>query len=308
MRKTVLNMVYELAKTDKRVFFIGSDLAFGVLDEFKKYYPDRFFMEGICEQAIIGMAAGLAMEGKIPYVNTITSFITRRAYEQVALDLCLHNLNVRLIGNGGGFVYAPLGPTHQTIEDFAIMRALPNMTVIAVADAEEMKRMMRETLNWKGPIYIRLAKGYDPVVTSSNEKFKIGKAVHVRDGKDALILTTGITLKFAIEAAVKLKEDGIDAAILHIPTIKPFDSEIVYDYINKVKAVVTIEEHSIIGGLGGTVSELMAEGGFVGLKRLKRLGVPDCFSDKYGSQSFLLDYYGISTAAIVTNIKSMLGK
>ena len=254
MRKTALDMVFELAKADPRVFFIGSDLGYGVLSQFKEHFPGRFLMEGICEQAVIGLAAGLALEGKMPYVNTIASFIVRRAFEQVALDLCLHKLNVRLIGNGGGFVYAPLGPTHQTVEDLATMRAIPGMTVIAVADAWEMQLMMQETLTWEGPIYIRLAKGNDPVVTRDFKKFHIGKAVRLKDGNDVLILTTGITLRLALEAAGLLAASGIEAAILHMPTIKPFDSDTALEQIDRVKAVITVEEHSVIGGLGGAAS------------------------------------------------------
>src|SRR5579885_1159161 len=166
MRATCLNMVHDLAKRDKRVLFIGSDLSPGLLADMRREMPERWYMEGITEANVIGMAAGLAMEGYIPFVNTIATFITRRCYEQVAVDLCLHNLPVRLIGNGGGLVYAPLGPTHLAIEDIAIMRALPNMTIVSVCDAEEMKRFMDQTLDWPGPIYIRLAKGYtDPVIS-----------------------------------------------------------------------------------------------------------------------------------------------
>ncbi len=157
MRQTCLNMVYELAKEDPRIFFIGSDLGLGTLGQFKNEMPERFFMEGVCEANIIGMAAGLALEGKIPYVNTIATFLTRRCFEQIVLDLCLHNVNVRLIGNGGGLVYAPLGPTHHAIEDLAILRVIPNMTVVAPADADEMRRLMPLSVNRRGPIYIRLA-------------------------------------------------------------------------------------------------------------------------------------------------------
>src|SRR6266705_2239124 len=142
MRKTSLDMVYELARKDKRVFFIGSDLGIGTLKQFKEEMPERFFMEGVSEANIVGMAAGLALEGKIVYINTIATFLTRRCFEQVALDLCLHKANVRLIANGGGVVYAPLGPTHEAIEDIAIFRALPNMTIIAPGDANEMRRFM----------------------------------------------------------------------------------------------------------------------------------------------------------------------
>src|SRR5215472_4429142 len=166
MRKTCLDVVYELAKNDPRIFFIGSDLGIGTLKQFKAEMPERFFMEGVSEANLIGMAAGLALEGKIVYANTIATFITRRCFEQVALDLCLHNVKVRLIGNGGGVVYAPLGPTHLAIEDIAIFRSLPRMTILVPADANEMRRMMPLTVDYPGPIYIRLAKGGDPIVTN----------------------------------------------------------------------------------------------------------------------------------------------
>src|SRR3984957_19248014 len=181
MRATCLNMVYELAKRDERPLFIGSDLSPGLLDEMRQKMPDRWYMEGITEANVIGMAAGLAMEGYMPFVNTIATFITRRCYEQVAIDLCLHNLPVRLIGNGGGLVYAPLGPTHLAIEDIAIMRALPHMTDVAVCDADEMTRFMDRTLDWLNPIYIRLAKGFDPIVSRPELEFKIGKAIVMRE-------------------------------------------------------------------------------------------------------------------------------
>ena len=172
MRKTCLDMVYELAKRDDRVLFVGSDLAPDLLTQMKTEMPDRFFMEGIAEANVFGMSAGLAMEGYIPFVNTIGTFIYRRAFEQITVDICLHNLPVRMIGNGGGYVYAPLGPTHQATEDIACMRALPNMTVVAVCDAEEMRRFMDCSLDWPQPIYIRLGKGGEQIVDGSQTTFK----------------------------------------------------------------------------------------------------------------------------------------
>src|SRR5579864_8341267 len=177
MRPACIDMVFELAKRDPRVAYIGSDLSPDLTERMNKEMPGRAFMEGVSEQHVVGMAAGLAMEGFIPFVHTIATFITRRCFEQVAVDLCLHNLPVRLIANGGGMVYAPLGPTHLAIEDMAILRALPNMTVVAPVDAEEMKRFVPQTLDWPGPIYIRLAKGGDPVVSRAEDKFTIGKAI-----------------------------------------------------------------------------------------------------------------------------------
>src|SRR5208282_2469577 len=203
MRATCLNMVYDLAKRDNRVLFIGSDLSPGLLAGMQKEMPERYFMEGIAEANVIGMAAGMAMEGLLPYVNTIATFITRRCYEQVAIDLCLHDLPVRLIGNGGGYVYAPLGPTHEAIEDIAIMRALPNMTVVAPSDAEEMKRFMAVTPEWPHPIYIRLAKGGDEVISKPEHGFAIGQAIVLREasggsGKPVLIVGTGVATTQAL--------------------------------------------------------------------------------------------------------------
>ncbi|MFC1825716.1 transketolase family protein [Thermodesulfobacteriota bacterium] len=305
MRKTCLNMVYELAKKDERIIFIGSDLGAGTLDKFRKEIPERFFMEGISEANIIGIAAGLAMEGKIPYVNTIASFITRRCFEQVVLDICLHNVNVRLIGNGGGLVYAPLGPTHEAIEDLAIMRAIPNMTVVAPADANEMRKLMIQTAKYEGPIYIRLAKGYDPIVTTDDAQFEIGKAILMRIGSDAIVITTGITLKNGLDAAAYLGEQGFDVAVLHVPTIKPLDSEAILKYIADIPIIVTIEEHSKIGGLGSAVAEIVAEENFTHPKRFKRIGIPDVFPDEYGSQASLMKMYSISTENIISVITKL---
>src|SRR5499427_1073619 len=256
MRKRCLDMVYALAQRDERVVFIGSDLSPGLLSEMKRAYPERYFMEGITEANVIGMAAGMAMEGFVPYVNTIATFITRRCFEQVAVDVCLHNLPVRLIGNGGGLVYAPLGPTHLAIEDISIFRALPNMTVVAVADAEEMKRLMPQTVDYRGPIYIRLAKGGDPVVSSDKVPFRIGKALSMRDGRDALLVTTGVTLKVALDAAEILARAGIEASVLHMPTVKPLDEAAFLEHAARAMVILAIEENTIIGGLGSALAEL----------------------------------------------------
>ena len=308
MRNTCLDCVYELARQDERIFFIGSDLGEGTLGDMKEELPDRFFMEGIAEQHLVGMSAGLAMEGKIVYLNTIGTFITRRCYEQIVVDLCLHNVPVRLIGNGGGMVYAPLGPTHQIIEDFSILRAIPNMTIISVADADEMRRMMPETVDYPGPIYIRLAKGFDPIVTDDEHPLKIGKGVPVRQGADALIVTTGITLGLAREAADELKSQGIDAGILHLHTVKPLDESLFLEMADSVKAVVTIEEHTVLGGLGGAIAEIVAETPFEQPKRFKRIGIPDRFPDRYGNQLGLMEYFGITTENLTATVNTLLGR
>ena len=298
-------MVYELAKQDQRVYFIGSDLGHGTLDRFKQEMPERFFMEGINEQNIIGLSAGLALEGKIVYVNTIATFITRRCFEQIVLDLCLHRAKVRLLAGGGGYVYAVLGPTHQAIDDLSILRSLPNMTIIAPADAEEMKRVMALTVDYPGPLYIRIAKGGDAVVTRNSDPFRIGKAVLYRQGKEALIITTGITLQLALQAAEQLEPEGLSCSILHVPTIKPLDVEMIRQQAQNVPIVVTIEEHNIIGGLGSAVAEVIAEANFTQAKRFRRLGIPDVFAEGYGSQAALMEKYGISVRHLVQAIKQL---
>ena len=305
MRQACLDMVYELARIDPRIFFIGSDLGVGTLDKFKEEMPDRFFMEGVSEANVVGMATGLALEGKIPYVNTIATFITRRCFEQIVLDACLHNANVRLIGNGGGLVYAPLGPTHLAIEDIAIMRAIPNMTVVAPADADEMRRFMPLTVEHQGPIYIRLAKGYDPIVTTDDYPFQIGKAIPMRQGSDALVVTTGITLKIGLDAADSLALEGLTAAVLHMPTIKPLDVETLMDYASKTPVIITVEEHTAIGGLGSAVAEVIAEANFDPSKRFKRIGLPDRFTENYGSQDGLMEKYFLTAEAVVSTVKEL---
>ena len=307
MRKTALECVHRLAQHDKRVLFIGSDLGHGVLEKMKNELPDQFFMEGVSEQYIIGMAAGLAMEGFIPYVNTIATFLTRRCYEQVAVDLCMHDLPVRLIANGGGGVYAPLGPTHLAVEDIAIMRALPNMAVVAPCDADEMNRLMMSTLEWPHPIYIRLARGGDPIVSKDDLGFELGKSIKIKTGADGLFVTTGVMTQLALETADILKGDGVDVGVLHVHTIKPFDASGVISAIENVKAVVTVEEHIVNGGLGSAVLESCSELCPELLPKISRIRIPDKFATEYGSQGSLLKHWGITADNLVAAMMKKLG-
>jgi len=306
MRKTSLDMVYELARQDSRIFFIGSDLGIGTLKQFKAEMPGRYLMEGVSEANIVGVAAGLALEGKIVYINTIATFLTRRCFEQVALDLCLHNANVRLIGSGGGLVYAPLGPTHEAIDDIAIFRALPRMTIVAPADADEMRRLMPLTVDHSGPIYIRLGKGGDPIVSRAGVPFRIGQAISMREGSDALIVTTGVMLKPALDAAAGLEREGLETAVLHLPTIKPFDTAAVCEWADRVPVVVSVEEHTVIGGLGSAVAEAIAEANFDSPKRFRRIGLPDVFPDRYGSQASLMARYGLTADRIAETVQALV--
>jgi transketolase len=301
MRNACLNHIHQLAKRDDRVVFIGSDLSPGLLADMKREMPDRWYMEGITEQNVIGMAAGFAMEGFIPYVNTIATFITRRCYEQVAVDLCLHDLPVRLIGNGGGLVYAPLGPTHLAIEDIAIMRALPNMAVVAVCDAQEMKSFMEVSLDWPHPVYIRLAKGGDPVVSRTENGFTIGKAIPMRRARGRrpiVLMATGVMTTNCLAAADLLERDGVDTAVLHLHTVKPLDEAAVLEHADNAELVVTVEEGIGIGGLGSAVTDLLVEKLGRDVPAIRRIALPDAFPHHYGVQDDLFALYGLTPPQI----------
>ena len=305
MRKACLLSVHELARHDDRVVFIGSDITKQNLEGFAAEYPDRFFMEGIYEGHIIGMSAGLALAGKIPYINTIATFLTRRCFEQIVVDLCLHNLPVRLLGSGGGTVYAPLGPTHLAIEDIAILRAIPNMTIVAPCDADEMRRLMEQTLDWPGPIYVRIAKGGDRIVSSDEHGFEIGRAIALREGGRVLLVSTGITTQVALDAADILADSGIAATVLHMHTVKPLDRDQLLLHASRAEALVTIEEHTLAGGLGGAVAETLMEFGEGGIP-FARLGFRDVFTDELGSQAQIMAAHGLTAENLARRAVDLL--
>lgn len=299
-RTACLNAIYELAKQDERVVFIGSDLSPNTMLEFKRDFPKRFFMEGIQEQNIIGMAAGLAMEGFIPYVNTIATFLTRRCYEQVAIDICTHNLPVRLIGNGGGLLYAPLGPTHCAIEDIAIMRVLPNMMVKCCAGNNEMKAFIPETLNHAGPIYIRLGKDSDldfaPLPPIEN---LWGRYINI------LFISTGIMSNRCMEIFKILSLQNIMSQVIHHAQIDPLNMNEILDEFKdpwyNFKLIVTAEEGIINGGLGSAVIESLAKNN-IHIPVL-RFGIPHAFPHHYGEQEDLLETYGLTPEPMAQRIK-----
>lgn len=307
MRKSALDSIYQLALEDERVVFIGSDLGYGVMSEMKKNIPNRFFMEGISEQHIIGMAAGLAMNGFIPFVNTIATFLTRRCYEQIAIDVALHNLPVRLIGNGGGGVYAPLGPTHMAIEDMVIMKAIPNMTVVAPCDALEMRDVIKESINWPHPMYIRVAKGGDEIVSNkATEKFSLDIPRLLKYGKKGLFISTGVMTQYALKAADILEKEGVFCSVLHMPTIKPINVTELDSALMGVTSVVTVEEGLRAGGLGSTILEHINDKYLDSSIRISRIGIPDVFAEQYGSQSTMHNFWGITVENIVQKMKGQL--
>lgn len=304
MRKTALRVVHELAQQDDRVVFIGSDLGVGTLNEFKEEFPDRYFSDGISEAHLVGVAAGMAMEGKIPYLNTIATFISRRALEQVVLDVALHKAKVRLIANGGGLVYAPLGPTHQAIDDLASMGAIPGMGVLAPADAVEMEQLMRQTLHHEGPLYIRLGKGHDPVVTEAYPEARIGEGRVLAEGKDVALITTGVCCQPSLLAAKDLREKGIAASVVHFPTVVPLDRKLVLQTLGAHELVLTVEEHVMEGGLGSRVAMVLAESD--SRPRFKALAIQGGFQKRYGSQAALMSDSGLSGEGIASTVMEML--
>jgi transketolase len=296
--------IHELARRDERVVFIGSDLGAGVLKEMKAEMPERFFMEGVTEQAIIGMAAGLAMDGYIPYINTIATFLTRRCFEQLAVDVCMHGLPVRLIASGGGAVYAPLGPTHMALDDFALLRALPGMTIVAPCDAPEMGRAMDASLDVAGPLYVRIAKGGDPVVSRPELGFALGRAVVMEEPGEVLFVSTGIMTTRALEARALLAQRGIACGVLHAHTVKPFDVETLVAAAHGVRLVVTLEEHFRHGGLGSAVLEAFADHDI--RTRVVRRGFADAYSYDFGSQEHVLAVAGLDAPALARDVANVL--
>jgi transketolase len=300
MRKTGLNTIYECAKEDKNIVFIGSDLGPGTLDNFKEEMPNQFYMEGISEAHVLSMAAGLALEGDRVYVNTIASFLTRRSLEQLALDICAENLNVTLYGNGGGLVYGPLGHSHTAVDDFGLMLPLPNITVLAPSDANEMSEYIRQSANHNGPIYIRLGKGGDPIVTKGKE-IKIGKPIFFDNGSpENLIITTGIMLQRSIDVA---KEIG--ANILHYGSIKPFDRETLKNKISANTNIIILEEHLKHGGLGSITTQTLVEDN-IDYKSFHHFNLGENYIDQYGRQEELFDHLGLNPEAIIANLKAKI--
>lgn len=311
MRVTCLEMVYELAQRDSRVVFVGSDLSPGLLADMRREMPDRWYMEGVAEANLIGMASGLAMDGYLPYVNTIATFITRRCFEQVAIDLCLHDLPARLIGNGGGLVYAPLGPTHLATEDLAIMRTLPNMTVTAACDADEMRRLMEASLTWPHPLYIRLAKGGDPIVSRPEGGFTLGRAIPMLQAAEPgaiVVMSTGIMTTTALAAARIFESEGVPVSVVHFHTVKPLDVEMVLDFASRARMVVTLEEGTVLGGFGSAVGETLIDSLAGAMPKLLRLGLPDRFPETYGVQDDLLRHYGLLPEQIATTVLKTLAE
>jgi len=300
------DMVYEMAKKDKRIVLICVDQDIG-LAKMADEMPNQYFMEGISEANITGVASGLAADGLIPHIVNHASFLTRRPFEQIILDTCLQERNVRFIGMGGGLATAHLGPTHTVIEDLSVMRAVPAMTVIAPCDADEMRRLLPLTVPWAGPIYVRLARYGKPIVSREEDGFAIGKAILLRqapaNAKHVLLISTGAMTNRAVAAANELAASGTECAVLHVHTIKPIDRDAICAHASDASLVVTLEENVLSGGFGSACVEALVDGSDLRpIPPVHRIGLPDRFVHEYGTQESLFEAFGLETHHIVKTV------
>lgn len=296
-------VLLELGKRRTDVVVLDADLSGSTkTGKFAKAFPERFYNVGVSEQDLIGTASGLSLTGKLPFASTFAVFETGRAWEQIRQTVCYSNLNVKLIATHGGITVGEDGASHQSVEDIALMRALPNMTVIVPSDAHETKQVVNAISDHYGPVYVRLGRAKVPAAMPDDYEFKIGKAYVFHMGKDANIVAIGIMVSMAIEAAKILKHAGIDAGVINMSTVKPIDKEILLEASRKCKLIVTAEEHSIIGGLGSAVSEFLSENYPI---KVHRIGVMDSFGCS-GTPEELLKLYGLTPENIIKTIKEAL--
>lgn len=300
MRIAFVNTLYELASRNKDIMLITGDLGFSVFENYIQKLPRQYLNAGVAEQNMTGLAAGLAMEGKIPFVYSIVPFVTMRNFEQIRNDICYQNLNVKIVGIGAGFSYGSYGHTHHGLEDIGILRTLANLTIFCPGDPVEVEFVTRQALKIKGPVYIRLGKAGEPVIHDAGSKLEMGKGAIVTDGKDLTVIVTSTMLYRALEVSKILAKKGLSVRVVSMHTIKPFDSDLVISSAKKTRAIFSLEEHSIIGGLGSAVSEVLAENSIN--TKFKRLGVPDRFTKVIGNQEFMRKANNLSVDQIADTI------
>lgn len=305
-RESYGNALKDLAEEFPQLVVLDADLAAATKTGiFKKAYPDRHIDCGIAECNMMGVAAGLSLAGKIPFVSSFAMFAAGRAYEQVRNSVGYPALNVKIGATHAGITVGEDGATHQCNEDLALMRTIPGMVVMCPSDDIEAKAAVRAALEHQGPCYIRFGRAAVPVINDKPDyKFEIGKGTVVREGKDVTIVATGICVDSAIGAAEKLAADGIDAEVINICTIKPLDSELIAASARKTGKVVTVEEHSVIGGLGSAVCDALAE---LAPTPVKKIGVPDVFGQS-GTAAELMAFYGLDGEGVYKTTKEFLGK
>ncbi|HET7459891.1 MAG TPA: transketolase C-terminal domain-containing protein [Longimicrobium sp.] len=302
MRDAFIHTLEELARHDPRIVLMTGDLGFGVFNRYREELPGQFVNAGVAEQNMTGMAAGMAMSGKCVFTYSIANFPVLRCLEQIRNDICYHNADVKVVAVGGGMSYGSLGPSHHATEDLAVMRALPNLLVVAPGDPVETRLAVKALVEHKGPAYLRLGRAGEPVVHQSEPAFELGKAITVREGDDITLVSTGGQLYDTVAAAAVLAEEGVQARVISMHTLKPLDTEAVLAAARETGAIFTVEEHSIIGGLGSAVAEVLMEADqrpqFFG-----RIGLRDCFTSICGDQAYLRAQYRIDTAGILETVR-----
>ncbi|HAM37834.1 MAG: transketolase [Elusimicrobia bacterium RIFOXYD2_FULL_34_15] len=304
MRNAFVSELTDISK-DPKIFTLLADNGIIVFDDYIKLYPKQFLNVGIAESNMIGVAAGMAMCGFIPFVYTIIPFLTMRPFEYIRNDICKQNQNVKLIGIGAGFNYSTLGPTHHGTEDISIMRCLPNLTVLSPADPLETRKATMAAYKMKGPVYIRIGTGKNPSVYKNDYEFVIGKGIVLNDGDDVTIISTGFIIQETQLAIDELKKSGISVRLINIHTIKPIDEEIILKACRETKAILTVEEHSVIGGLGSAVAEVILEKCQKPIK-FKRLGLNGVFASGYGNILEMRQLNGLSKDDIIREAKILV--
>lgn len=307
MRNAFAQELAEIAQRDPRVVLLSGDIGNRLFDGLKACCPERFFNCGVAEANMMGMAAGMALSGLRPVCYTIAPFITYRCLEQIRVDVCYHQAPVVIVGTGAGLAYASLGATHHSCEDLGMLRLLPGLAVVAPADAAEVRGALRAALRSPHPTYVRLGKKGEPAVHPSEPEFEIGKALEIRRGTDVCLLGTGNLTSVALETADRLQTEGLSAAVISFHTLKPLDEATLTRVFARFRLVATLEEHSILGGLGGSVAEWMSEQE-PGAARLLRFGSADEFLHETASQQQARERYGLTPTAIARRIQTALGR
>jgi|TARA_B110000238_G_scaffold196797_1_gene238224 transketolase len=305
MRDHFISSLTEIAQKNNNIILITGDLGFGVLDNFIEKYPKQFINSGVAEQNMTGIASGLGMDGKTVFTYSIGNFNTLRCLEQIRNDACYHNSNVNIVSVGGGFSYGALGYSHHATEDIAIMRAIPNLRVFSPCDFWEIQEITKQVVELGGVNYIRIDKSSAGNTRKNDEDFIVGKGRVLTDGTDVTIIATGGIVELALEAQKKLNSSGISCKVVSMHTIKPIDKNLIIDCVKNTGALITLEEHSLIGGLGSAVSEILMQES-VYPKRFKMMGLESSFSTIVGSQSYLRKYNNLDTSSIIKCVKKLL--
>jgi transketolase len=308
MRDTFIRELTELAADDPRIVLVTGDLGFGVLGDFARQYPRQFLNAGVAEQNMTGLATGMALEGRIVFTYSIANFPSLRCLEQIRNDAAYHDANVKIVSIGSGFSYGQLGISHHATEDISILRALPGLTVVSPADDWEVAGATRALVNTPGTCYLRLDKSKAPATHGANDKFRIGVARKVREGRDLTIVVTGGILAVALEVSDELSRSyGLTVRVLSMHTVKPLDIDAVVEAARGTGGVLTLEEHTVEGGLGSAVAEVLLERGAIP-RAFARVGLRAGFSSVVGSQEYLRKVYGLDRCAVVTAALGMLGR